>query len=288
MENKAKWLFAFLFLLLLANLYLWHFLFTAFDNKLKVSFFDVGEGEAVLVETPQGNRILIDGGGDETILEKLREKIPLWDRRIDVVILSRPVKNRLNGLIFVLKKYKIRNIVWSGRGEATGFVRQWQKEIREGKYDIILAKAGEKIVSGDVSLSVLYPQKNSSGELGKVNDGLPIVLKLVYGRISFLFASDATAEIENDLCEIGCDLRATVLSVSRHGSKAASSQLFLTRVAPLLGIISCGKDNIYHHPSQEVLSRLKNFGIKVLRTDQDGDIEIISNGKQIYLGNKIT
>jgi len=252
---------------------------------LEVNFFDVGQGDAIFIETSFRHQILIDGGPSSVILEKLAESLPFWDRSIDLIILTHPEHDHLAGLIEVLKRYKVENILWTGVVRGTAEYKEWQKLIKNEGAKIKIAQAGQLIDFGNQSMEVLYPFENLEDKIVKNTNNTSIIAKLIFGTNSFLFTGDAYKSVEKKFIESDVDLDSDVLKVGHHGSKTSNSEAFIKQVSPEIAVISAGKDNPYHHPHQETLDTLEKCGIKILRTDKDGDIKIISNGKSYEVSN---
>lgn len=252
------------------------------SGGLEVIFFDVGQGDAAFIETPERVQILIDGGPSSVILEKLGREMPFWDRTIDLVVLTHPEKDHMAGLLEVLKSYTVKNILWTGVVRNTAEYKEWVKLIQEEGAEIVISGGPTSLQIGERSdLDVLYPFDSLEGKEFKDSNNTSIVLKLTFGETSFLFTGDATKSVEGQLSrEAGQQLEADVLKVGHHGSKTSTSKEFVEAVSPKIAVISAGKDNRYGHPHQEVLDNLA--GIKVLRTDLDGDIKIISDGLSIF------
>ena len=257
---------------------------------LEVNFFDVGQGEAIFIETPSRHQILIDGGSSSVILEKLAKSLPFWDRTVDLIILTHPEHDHLAGLIEVLKRYKVENILWTGVVRDTAEYKEWQRLIRDEREkegaQIKIAQSGQLINFGNQSnryIEVLYPFENLEGQEFKNSNNTSIVAKLIFGENSFLFTGDAYKSVEKKLVDKKTDLASDVLKVGHHGSKTSSLEEFIKQVSPEIAVISAGKDNPYHHPHQETLDTLEKYGIKILRTDKNGDIKIISNGINLMM-----
>jgi competence protein ComEC len=288
-------IFAFfaIFLLVLADFFVWKEILTR-HNALEVIFFDVGQGDSIFIESPQGHQILIDGGpSGKRVLEKLAKEIPFWDRSLDMVVLTHPDYDHLSGLNYVLKRYKVENILWSGIKRETKTYQYWlenlEKEKKEGA-KIIIAKRGQSIKAGKLSFYILYPFESLEGKLfEKASNDTSVVSKVVFGGAKFLFPGDITSKTEKKLIakeavikNPNLFLRSDVLKIPHHGSKTSTSKKFLEIVAPKLAVISVGKNNPYGHPRREVLNLLKDFDIKVLRTDLKGDIKIkTTNGEYL-------
>ena len=294
---KKKFILFFVALLAGLNFFCWQEVFAlAGPQKLKVDFLNVGQGDSFFIETPANNKILIDGGPDVTVLQKLGEILPFWDKEIDLVVLTHPDSDHVTGLIDVLQKYKVDNILWNGIVKDGTEYQKWLKVLAAQQKNgarIIIAKAGEEIKSGGVSLDILNPKDSLQGKYFKEDNDTGVVSRLVYGKESFLFTADIDSKEEQKLTEIASspeaprndELKSDVLKVAHHGSKYSTSNLFLAAVQPQIAVISDGKNNTYGFPTPEALQRLQNYDIKVLRTDTNGDIKMVSDGNNITLGN---
>ena len=260
---------------------------------LEVTFFDVGQGDAIFIETPQGHQILIDGGPDDTIIKKLGKEMPFWDRTIDLIILTHPERDHLAGLLEVLNQYKVKNILWTGVLRDTAEFQEWQKLIKEERANVFIAKAGQQVVwdatpdslgSHPRRFQILYPFESLEGSKSQNSNDTSIIASLTFGETSFLFTGDTPKSIERLLLTRGKQqLDSEVLKVGHHGSKTSSAPEFIKEVSPEIAIISAGQDNSYGHPHPEVLETLEKYGITILRTDKDGDIKILCNSQSLKL-----
>lgn len=284
LHEKAKIkILGFLFIIVVV---VWVFVFIeAKQNKfLEIDFFDVGQGDGIFIETMDGKQVLIDGGPDSTILEKIGREMAFYDRYIDLVILSHPEADHLNGLIEAVKRYKIGAIITTGVIRDTEQYKEWIKIIVEKNIPIYIAKSGGEIDFGNsIKLNILYPFENLANKKISDSNNTSIVGKLVYGDFEVLLTGDIEKSVEKKLVETGINLQSDVLKIAHHGSKTSTSEEFLKAVNALLAIIPVGKDNKYGHPHQEVLERLKN--VSILKTGDLGDIEILSDGEE-FLVNK--
>ncbi len=272
--------------LFISNILAWAAVFDLSKPQiLEVNFFDVGQGDSIFIETPGNQQILIDGGPSSQVSERLSQEMPFWDRTIDLVILTHPEKDHMAGLLEVLKRYKVENILWTGVIRNTTEWELWKKEISEEKANIKIAQSGQKIITSKSTLEIIYPLTNAAGQELEDSNNTSIVSRLVFGQNSFLFTGDIYKADELKLLGQGINLDSDILKVSHHGSKTSTSQEFLEKVSPLAAVISAGKDNSYGHPTQEVLDILKNYGIRILRTDQNKNIKIIADGKKITVPN---
>ncbi len=269
-------------ILVFLNVLAWVAVFeTSRPQLLEVVFFDVGQGDAVFIETPERYQILIDGGPDSAILEKLGKEMPFWDRTIDLIVLTHPEHDHIAGLIEVLKRYKVENILWTGVVRDTDEYNEWQRLIKEEGAEIIIAKAGLAVSY----FTILYPLENLEGESPENTNNTSIVLRLAFGQDSFLFTGDIYSSDEKEIIRRWDNIASDVLKVGHHGSKTSTSEEFLEKVKPEIAVIQCGKDNKYGHPRPETLANLEKSGIKILRTDLNGDIKIVSNGNHLQIQN---
>jgi len=248
----------------------------------------VGQGDSAFIQTPQGHQILIDGGPGSALSEKLSSLMPFWDKTVDFVILSHPEADHMQGLLNILQNYKADYILWTGVKKTAAEYDKWMKVLDYQKNigaKIIIAESGQEIKAGNVLIDTLYPFESLEGkEMKDTSNDSCVVSKIIFGKNSFLFTGDISSVAEKELVNNNAELQSDVLKVAHHGSKYSTSDLFLEAVKPQVAVIEVGK-NSYGHPTPETLQRLDKFGIKVLRTDKDGDVKFISDGKNLKLLN---
>lgn len=281
MLNNKKFLF---FILCFVYFIIYFFLFYNQSNKgLEIVFFDVGQGDAIFIETKSGQQILIDGGPDKLILEKLNQEMPFWDRSLDLVVLTHPDADHLTGLISVLEYFKVGKIITSGL-ETDSFVYQrWKEIIKQRQNSIILAQAGQRMVlDGGAIIEILWPDQEIIGDYSSKANNVSVVIKLIYQEAEFLLPGDIEAKVERELVNrAGGLLGSDLLKVAHHGSKSSTIQEFIQSVDPQVAVISVGGNNYYGHPHQEVISRLDD--LVLLRTDYYGDVQVETDGDKIWL-----
>jgi len=267
--------------LIFANLGLYFFTVEKIKlGDLRVYFLDIGQGDAIFIETPTGKQVLIDGGPSRSIVQKLSEIMPAWDRSIDLVILTHPEFDHLTGLLEVLKRYKISGIVDTDIGCSTPFCLEWEKLKKKEKAVLIKAVIGQEIILDRYTkMEILHPFGYLNGSNVSKKNNYSIVAKLIFTnpisnnmKESFLFTGDIEKGVEEKLILAGLDLGSDFLKVPHHGSKTSSTENFLKAVSPEAAFIIAGFKNRYHHPHEVVLDRLENLSIKYYRTDIDGDI----------------
>ena len=259
---------------------IWHqvFYFETHQNLI-VSFFDIGQGDSIFIEAPDGNQILIDGGPSDAVLAKLGSVMPFWDRSIDLVILTHAHVDHVAGLVEVLKRYRVDRVLESGEAYSTPEYQEWHNLIQEKNIPVTIAAAGEEVRAGVLGISVLSPFENENGVSFKNPHDANVSARLAYGSTSVLFMGDAEKQIEYRLAyEHPGELSSDILKVGHHGSKTSTSEEFVKRVRPKFAVISVGRKNRYGHPNQQTLDTLQKFSISVLRTDLDGDVSFVSNG----------
>ncbi|MDD5590079.1 MAG: ComEC/Rec2 family competence protein [Candidatus Portnoybacteria bacterium] len=283
MKNfSQKFIFSWLGVLGLGAILVCLAVFTnAQGGPLEVRFFDVGQGKAVLIKTPEGHDILIDGGPDNSVLQKIGEALPFYDRKIDLLILTHPDSDHLNGLIEVVERYEVAAVIESGISEKSPENEKWELLLKEKNISVNFAKAGQKIKTGkELSFEIFYPNISLAGKTPSNTNSASIVVRLDYGENSFLFTGDAEEAAENYLLGTGANVDVDILDVSHHGSKNSSSLDFLRSVSPEAAIIQVGADNRYGHPHEETLEKLESSGAKIFRTDLCGDINISADSER--------
>jgi len=254
------------------------------DGKLHVYFLDVGQGDAILVVTPDGRQILIDGGPSPTaLLNELAAVLPFWDRSLDLVILTHPDGDHITGLIPLFDRYRIDRVLDTSLSDTAPVAAEWRGQLARHRVGRTLAARGMRLVVGRAQLTVLHPGPQLLRGTASDDNNNAIVLRLDYGRTSFLLTGDAEVEAEADMMRAGLPLKADLLKVGHHGSRGSSSAPFLAAVAPRWAVIQVGADNDFGHPHPEVLRRLEAAGAEVLRTDRQGRIEAISDGRALEL-----
>lgn len=260
------------------------------DNKLHVVFCDVGQGDAIFVRTPKGLNILIDGGPDNSVLSCLSNHMPFWDRTIEVVALTHPHADHLVGLIGVLKRYKVDLFIAEKLENKTESFRELARVVQNKKINSRYVFAGDKLrIKDGVVLQVLSPSKeflartSPTGVIGESGEFASLILLLSYGEFDVLLTGDSQVfELAEALAASQGEAlqgEVEVFQVPHHGSKTGISQELIDQINPKLAVISVGKNNKYGHPSKEVIEILKSREVRTLRTDQNGEVEIVTDGK---------
>ncbi len=241
-------------------------------------FIDVGQGDAVLIRTPDGD-VLIDAGknSSEEILDSYlkRQKVT----KISYAIFTHPHEDHIGGADMVLKNYEIENVILPSCTASTQTYINMLSEISAKNIATLESRSGDKFRVGDLVLNILGPVRNDYEE---VNDHSVVILA-EWGNTRVMLAGDAELEAENDILKkfensnINCD----ILKLGHHGSSSSSGEKWLRAIDPDIGIICCGKDNDYGHPHAEIIERLTKYGIKFYRTDEMGTLVFVSDGNSI-------
>lgn len=278
-KKRAQWVTLGIFLLI--NIFLWAIVIRA-DRRgeLTVAFLDVGQGDAIYIETPHGNQLLIDGGSGGQVLRALGQVMPFYDRSLNLILATHPDQDHIGGLSEVMRRMKIDGVITTENTSTTSAYGAFENSILSEQPKRILARAGERIIlDNNIVLEILFPDRNASG--WETNTG-SIVARLSYGEESFLFTGDSPNAIEQYLVgKKGGALHSTVLKLGHHGSRTSSSKIFLSAVAPDYAIISAGKDNRYGHPHKEVLELLNKLAIPFSNTATQGTIIFRTDGAEL-------
>jgi len=271
--------------LLIINIFIWLAVFS--ENRgdfLTVAFLDVGQGDAIFIEAPNGNQILIDGGPNKKVLSELSAVMPFYDRSIDMVIASHPDKDHIAGLPEVLNKFSVDVVMESGVSSGTAVYKEFETIIKNKNITKILARQGMKVwldKKNNIYLEILFPNRDTNGWDTNVAS---IVARLVYGSSSFMLTGDSPQNIEKYIVSFyGRKLRSNVLKLGHHGSRTSTSELFLGSISPQYAIISVGENNRYGHPHKETMDLITKFGIPFLETSKEGTIIFKTDGESLYV-----
>jgi len=267
------------------------------DGKLHLVVCDVGQGDGIFIRTPNGSDILVDGGPDDSILNCLSSHMPFWDRTIELMVLTHPHSDHLTGLISVLNRYKVMHYVTENVENDTASFKRLQDALAVQGLTAKYTTSGERIDFADkTQLLTVWPtsdwlenlklqdSKNLSAEGSSLDvNGFCLIQLLTFGNFKALLTGDAGSVAEEKIAAgVG---KVTVLKVPHHGSKTGMSGYFLSEINPDLAIISVGANNRYGHPAKSALDLLSSHNIKTLRTDKDGEVEIVTDGKSFSVSN---
>ena len=251
------------------------------DGRLHVVFLDVGQGDAIFIQTPSGKQVLVDGGPSETaLLSQLGHHVPFWDRTLDVMLLTHPDSDHITGLVGVLERYKVSTVIYREMDHESEVYEYWLQLLTAEGATVYQGETGLRLALDEgLEMVVLHP----GAELLDEANNNSVVTQLSYGQVSLLLPGDIEAQVEEALVGARRDtpLQSTVLKAAHHGSCSSTTQEFLDAVSPEVVVISVGADNRFGHPCEEVLERLDSFS--VYRTDEQGAVEFITDGVQMWV-----
>ncbi len=266
---------------------LWHEAAGGSGGLLHVHFLDVGQGDAILVVSPEGAKALIDGGPHvQGATRALGRHLSGRDRDLDLVVLTHPDEDHLGGLPAVLARYDVDAVADTGVASTNALYLEWERAVDEEAPRRVMALQGRTIALGPSTfLRVLNPEGLPHPGMSPDLNDASVVIRLVHGGVSFLLTGDVESGAEGRLLRSGQDLGSTVLKVPHHGSRSSSTAAFLAAVAPRAAVISAGAENPYGHPHPEVLRRLVALlpEERVYSTALHGDVEFVSDGERLWV-----
>lgn len=284
--------------LVLAAISIWTAVFSLPDKNLHLIACDVGQGDAILA-VYKNIQVLTDGGPDNKVLDCLSRHIPFWDREIELVVLTHPQKDHYQGLIEVVRRYKVNNFLSNGLDASSQAYQLLKNEVGGRGIRVIHPERGMTIRLDMISLDIVHPSRaymfSNSKETGgdplgifstdKDPNGFSIVSILRLGEFDALLTGDLSPNV-NDVLSLDPLIKPVeYLKVPHHGSKNGLTQALQEKIKPQVAVISCGRNNSYGHPNKETLELLKSTTTEILRTDLLGDVEIVTNGKNWWVKN---
>jgi competence protein ComEC len=251
------------------------------DGLLHLYMFDVGQGDALMVVTPDGRQMIIDGGEEPALLlREVGEVMPFWDRTIEFVVVTHPDQDHLGGLPELLARYDVQAILESGTAGETNLYAGWQSAVAAEGVAPVVAQAGQQLDMGQgVTVKVLAPYGTPFEDTNQNS----VVLEVRYGDFCALLTGDIEIESEQRLLADNLLDPCQVLKVAHHGSDSSTSEGFVERVMPTYALISAGSGNPFGHPTPSVLERLEGQAIRVFRTDQQGTIHLYTDGTSLWV-----
>ena len=243
------------------------------NENFSVSFIDVGQADSVLIRNGNYN-MLIDAGNNEDGEKLVNYFKSLGIEEFTYVFATHPHEDHIGGMDDIINNFKIDNYYMSNKLSTTKTFMDVLDALDGRNLKYMVPNNGDTLKLGDANIKVIYPGDDKSN----INDS-SIVLKITYGKNSFLLTGDATSNVERKIYNE--DIKSDVLKVAHHGSSYSSTDVFLDKVKPYYAVISVGKNNIYNHPSNKTLEKLNKRNIKVYRTDLDGTIVFISDGDNL-------
>ena len=245
------------------------------SSVLRVYFVDVGQGDAILILSPDNKTILIDGGETDTGIVPFLQSMGV--QQIDLIVATHPHSDHIGGLVQVLKAMPVARVVTNGQSTTTSTYEHFLDAIISAQAEYAEAKTGDTVSVGILNFNILNPTT-----LTDDTNHNSLVLRLMYGNVSFLFTGDADQAAEADMMSASLPLGAIILKVGHHGSRSSSSPAFLAQVKPQIAVYSAGAGNSYGHPRPETLAALAAVGTTVFGTDVNGTVVITTDGVQYH------
>ena len=252
------------------------------SDRLIVTFIDVGQGDATLIQAPGGKVLLIDGGpkeGEAKVLATLKAK---GIKQLNILATHEDA-DHITALDNVVNSYTVDKVYLPKMPtKATVTMERFASAVKAKGLKYTIAKAGVSVDLGvEVTATLLAPVQDTYEQ----DNNYSAVLKVSYGDTSFLFTGDSEGDSERDMLASGVNLKSTVLKVGHHGSRFSTTDPFLKAVSPKYAVIEVGQ-NSYGHPTAAVLNRLSTYSVKVYRTDQQGTVTAVSDGKNVTLATE--
>lgn len=254
-----------------------------FDQKkaLEVTFFDVGQGDATWLEFSNGEQMLVDCSKDRRVLKRLGNELWFFDQTIDYLVVTHPDYDHYGGCIDVLRKYEVENIIYNGvKRRSSKYWQTFDRFYHSENANYVTISSPQKLTIGSSTLHFFYPDRN----LSKINgqqvkfeqtNNTSLIFKITKGESGILFTGDAEKKLERYITNKYPDqLDAEVYKMGHHGSAGSSNIFFIEKIKPKLSIASAGKNNSFGHPAFATITRLKQSGSMIARTDTDGNIKI--------------
>jgi competence protein ComEC len=249
--------------------------------QLCVVFLDVGQGDAIFIQSPSGKQMLIDTGRDSSVLRGLGDVMSFSDRDIDYVLVTHPDADHIGGLAEVLDRFVVSKVIRTENESDSGLWNTSERKIEAERAEVSMARRGQTIDLGSgVRLQILFPDVDPRE---MESNTASIVARLVYEDTAFMLTGDSPKSIEEYLVLVeGEYLQSDVLKAGHHGSRTSTSEMFLEEVDPDYAVISAGKDNSYGHPHVEVTDALFNHGVETFSTAESGHVVFWSDGRTVY------
>jgi competence protein ComEC len=281
--NAWYFLWIVIITLILTNLIIWlSVLGGAKDDVLKVAFLDVGQGDAIFIESPAGVQLLVDSGPNFSVLRQVGKQMSFFDRKLDAVLATHPDADHIGGFPEILSRFKVSNVFLTGMRSDTPVFDAYEQNIKiENAVVSELIRGGVIDLGGGAYAEVLFPDRS----LRDVDPNTSsVIIRVVYGKTVFLLTGDAPEEVESYLALLdGAELKADVLKAGHHGSRTSTSRAFVSAVSPQYAVISAGCDNRYGHPHMEAIENIENVGAEIYSTCEHGAVVFESDGEQVLV-----
>lgn len=246
------------------------------DGQFYIYFLNIRQGDSIFIKTPENHQILIDGGPKNYVIEELAEVMPFFDKTIDLVVLSHPHADHVDGLVEVVKRYEVENILLTGASYSNLAYDELLREVDKQGIPVWIAESGTDFRFGEVFMDILYPFETVVGQKFDNVNNSSVAVRVEYENTRILLTGDLEVEAEAELVAHGVDIEADIFKAGHHGSRSSSTLGFLERVSPEIVVIQSGEGNSYEHPHGESLENFEKVGVKrVYRNDLEGRVELV-------------
>lgn len=264
--------------ILVSTLYLNYVGFAGHRN-LQIHFLDVGQGDAILIKTPDNKYMLIDGGPSSNLLEELSEVMPFWERRIDLLVATHGDADHITGLVDVAERYEVQKFIHNGKSKDTLTYKQLINNLILNKVEITAVTDSDDFVYGCcVNIDLIWPKEDQSS---LTDNDLSVSFIMDYGDFEVYLAGDLSKEYEEEAVE-SLDYDIEIYKAGHHGSRTSTSDTLVDNLKPELAVVTVGKENRFNHPHKEVLDIFEAQGLQVFRTDMHGRVSFESDGKKFW------
>ncbi len=248
------------------------------SGKFRLIACDVGQGDGLLLISPGGSQVVVDGGPGNAISGCLSRYMPFWDRTLEAIVLTHPHSEHMEGFLDVFAKYKVKTVVTTQTINKTALFKEWEKAIKASGARVYVPKIGDRLKLDKLTLEVMWPTQDKIAlwrisPPSDLND-TSILMRADYGNFCAYLTGDLPKEVLAKLIDRKCD----VLKVVHHGSRTGTNDMVVSEISPKIALIQVGAKNSYGHPHAEVLDALRKYGVKILRNDLNGNIEVDSSG----------
>lgn len=244
------------------------------SGGLRVEFFDVGQGDASMITAPTGEQILVDGGPDKSIINRLSSALPLSDRQIEYVILTHPHADHVSGLVEVSRRYEIGQVIMTEASHNASDYLEFLELIKEKNIPVLVIDKAQQLIIASTTFDFLAPTESFLIDRPENLNNTSIVFRVIYGSSSLLFMGDYENE-EMLAKSTTTTLKADIIKIGHHGSSNANDFSFLKAVLPRYAVVSLGAKNKFGHPHYRVIHSLQKLETQILRTDQSGNITFV-------------
>lgn len=251
--------------------------------RLRIVLCDIGQGDAILIQAPGQYDLLVDGGPNRQVVSCLGKYLGFWNRRLELMMMSHPDADHATGLVFAAQRYAVSELLWAPIQAPAPAYQALRQTVNDNGLTTTSTTAGQIWSVGPAQMEILWPLTDLTGQKVSSTNNASVVARLEFNQVSLLLTGDAEVPVERELLGHypAPKLQSDILKVGHHGSKSSTTAEFLTAVDPDIALVSVGANNRYGHPTAEVIDRLRASDVTIWRTDQSGDVVLVTDGDRI-------